>query len=141
MSRRKVSRSKRLAIAQRAAFLCEYCRTPEDFSTDVFNIEHIIPLLHGGAESDDNLAYSCGGCNANKHFHVSGVDPVTIENIPLFHPRKDKWEKHLAWSEDLSMLVGLTAIGRASIELLKLNRIGLVNLRKALLAVGAHPAK
>jgi len=139
MPRRRISRQKRLAIAERARFVCEYCHTPEDFSTDLFNIEHITPILHGGTNKDDNLAYSCGGCNGNKHFHVLGEDPITKIPAPLFHPRKDNWEDHFYWNEDRTLLIGLTEQGRATIDLLKMNRIGLVNLRKALLSYGAHP--
>jgi len=139
MPRRKISPAKRLLIATRAAFLCEYCRIPEDFSTDVFNIEHVNSLLHGGTNADNNMAYSCGGCNANKHFHISWNDPQTGTLVPLFHPRKDKWLEHFSWSEDLTLLAGLTPEGRATIDLLKMNRLGLVNLRKALLSYSAHP--
>jgi 5-methylcytosine-specific restriction endonuclease McrA len=139
MPRRKISRSKRLSIAQRAGFHCEYCKTPEDFSTEVFNIEHVIPLVHGGTDADDNLAYSCGGCNGNKHFHVVWTDPQTEELAPLFHPRKGTWKEHFSWNEDLTLLIGLTPEGRATLNLLRMNRTGLVNLRKALLSYGIHP--
>lgn len=139
MPRRKIPSARRLEIAMRAGFLCEYCHTPEDFTTDTFNIEHILPILHGGSEAEGNLAYSCGGCNGNKHFHISWNDPDSGQSSPLFHPRKDKWEEHFSWSEELILLVGQTRKGRATIDLLKMNRPGLVNLRKALLAYGAHP--
>lgn len=109
---------------------------PEDFSTDVFNIEHVVPLSQAGTSSDENLAYSCEGCNANKHYYTTGTDPETGTTVPLFHPRNNAWEEHFSWSEGL---VGLTPTGRATISLLQMNRPGLVNLRKALLAYGAHP--
>jgi len=68
-------------------------------------------------------------------------DPQTGVNTSLFHPRNDKWQEHFTWNEDLSLLLGSTLKGRATIDLLKLNRPGLVNLRKALVAYGAHPGK
>jgi hypothetical protein len=38
-----------------------------------------------------------------------------------------------------SIVEGITPTGRATVELLKLNRKGVVNLRKALFAYGVHP--
>jgi len=38
-------------------------------------------------------------------------------------------------------VIGLTPTGRATIETLKLNRKGVINLRWALFAVGKHPPK
>lgn len=67
MPRRKFSLARRWQIAQRAGFLCEYCHTPEDFSPDVFDVEHILSLFEGGSNYDENLALACGGCNHNKH--------------------------------------------------------------------------
>ena len=141
MPRRKFAVSKRLLIASRADFLCEYCHTPEDFSPDLFNIEHVIPLSHAGTDGDDNLADAYGGCNGNKHVHVTWNDPQTGVNTLLFHPRNDEWQEHFTWNKDLTFLLGSTPKGRATIDLLKMNRPGLVNLRKALLAYGAHPGK
>ncbi len=37
--------------------------------------------------------------------------------------------------------IGITEIGRATVEALDLNRIGLVNFRRALLKLGVHPPK
>jgi hypothetical protein len=43
------------------------------------------------------------------------------------------------WSDDFTLIVGLTPIGRATVEALQLNREGLVNLRQVLYAMGIHP--
>jgi hypothetical protein len=53
----------------------------------------------------------------------------------------DAWNDHFAWNEDFTLLAGLTPKGRATIDLLKMNRPNLVNFRKALLAYQVHPAK
>lgn len=139
MPRRKFSPAQRWQIAQRAGFLCEYCHTPEDFSPDVFDVEHIISLFEGGSHGDENIALACGGCNNNKHIHSAWIDPSTGLMTPLFHPRKDNWPDHFSWSGDFTLLIGLTPVGRATIDLLQMNRQRLVNLRKALLSYGAHP--
>jgi len=49
------------------------------------------------------------------------------------------WSEHFRWSEDFSEIVGMTPTGRATVEMLKLNRRGLVNLRGVLYAMGKHP--
>jgi hypothetical protein len=46
---------------------------------------------------------------------------------------------HFAWSDDFTLVIGLTPTGRATVEKLQLNRSGLVNLRRVLRAVGEHP--
>ena len=139
MPRRKFTPAQRLQIARRAGFLCEYCHTPEDFSPDTFDIEHITPLFQDGSDDDSNLALACGGCNTNKYVFNTGTDPSTGLPSPLFHPREDKWQDHFSWSEDFTLLIGLTPKGRATIELLQMNRERLLNLGKALLSYGAHP--
>ncbi len=65
--------------------------------------------------------------------------PLTGLSIRLYHPRTDRWSDHFAWSRDLVRIEGLTEIGRATVEVLQLNRDGLVNIRGALVLVGAHP--
>lgn len=141
MQRRKFTPSERYHIAIRALFLCEYCHTPEDFSPDSFDIEHIISIANGGTNDDWNLALACGGCNGSKFIKTSWFDPQTGEHVPLFHPRQDDWNEHFAWSEDWSLIIGLTPVGRATIEKLKMNRPSLVNLRNALVSYNAHPGK
>jgi hypothetical protein len=37
------------------------------------------------------------------------------------------------------MIIGLTPIGRTTVEALQLNREGVVNLRRVLYAMGEHP--
>jgi len=59
--------------------------------------------------------------------------------VPLYHPRQHDWHEHFAWNEDFTKLLGLTAIGRATIEKLQLNREGVMNLRHALGSIGKHP--
>jgi hypothetical protein len=42
-------------------------------------------------------------------------------------------------SDDFTLVIGLTPIGRATIKALQLNREELVNLRRVLYAMGEHP--
>jgi len=106
-----------------------------------FSVEHIIPRQADGETTLDNLALACQGCNGHKYVKTHGVDPVSGELVPLFHPRHQHWRNHFAWSADFTLIIGLTPTGRATVEALQLNREGLVNLRHVLYAMGEHPPR
>jgi hypothetical protein len=139
MTRSGVSRAQRLRIAARANHQCEYCRTPSEFSADSLSVEHVVPRVEGGADSDDNPALACQGCNSRKSTKMQALDPVTGETTPLFHPRRHRWDDHFQWSDDYLYVIGRTPAGRASVATLKMNRVGLVNLRRILFLAGEHP--
>jgi hypothetical protein len=141
MSREYISVSLRQLVIDRAGKSCEYCRSSGDFALESMEIEHVIPVSQGGLMIADNLALACHGCNNYKQARTMGVDPVTEEFVSLYHPRQMLWDTHFAWSEDTTLVIGLTAIGRVTVILLKLNRIGVVNLRRVLTVVGKHPPK
>jgi HNH endonuclease len=141
MSREYISVSLRQLVIDRAAGSCEYCRSSGDFALESMELEHVIPVSQGGLTTADNLALACHGCNNYKQARTMGFDPVTEEFISLYHPREMLWDKHFAWSEDTTFVIGLTAIGRVTVILLKLNRAGVVNLRQILTIVGKHPPK
>ncbi len=92
-----------------------------------------------GTDDLFNLAWSCLCCNNIKHISVTAFDPETEQVVPLFHPRQDVWEDHFKWSEDTTLMIGKTPVGRATIARLQLNRFGLVNYRRVLAAAGEHP--
>lgn len=54
--------------------------------------------------------------------------------MPLFHPRRDRWTDHFAWDD--VMVVGRTAIGRATVKLLAMNDWQRVEVRKNLQSLG-----
>ena len=81
-------------VAQRAAHLCEYCQATETVFNLPFEVEHIIPLIHGGLDDDSNWALSCRSCNLQKSVYVEGIDPETRTTVRLFHPRQDRWAEH-----------------------------------------------
>lgn len=124
---------------RRAQGYCEYCRSPMRYSPDPFAVEHIVPRVAGGGNEPSNLALSCQGCNNLKFVSIEAVDPVTGVMVPLFHPRQQRWSQHFLWSQDTTGVVGRTPIGRATVERLRLNREGVVNLRRVLATIGQHP--
>ena len=126
-------------VFNRANGLCEYCKSPANISPQAFAIEHIIPISKDGKTIPENLALSCQGCNNYKYNKTTAIDWISNEKVILFNPRKHKWNVHFAWSNELIELIGLTAIGRATIDALKLNRNELQNLRHLLATARKHP--
>lgn len=139
MAESRTSSAQRARVLERAKGCCEYCLSQEQYSPDSFAVEHIIPLSRGGANTLENLAFACQGCNNRKYTNTEAVDPVTQAIVLLYHPRQHNWNDHFAWSDDYSLILGLTPIGRATVEKLQLNRAGLVNLRRILAEAGEHP--
>jgi hypothetical protein len=129
---------KRLVTA-RARDCCEYCRSQSRFAPQPFSIEHIVPRQAGGPTTESNLALSCQGCNNHKATKTMAIDPVTEQSAFLFNPRTQHWREHFTWSEGYTLMLGLTPAGRATVNVLRLNRKGLVNLRRVLYAMGEHP--
>jgi len=139
MKKNKIPAPLRLEITARARGFCEYCHSNSEFSDSPFDIEHIFPVSEGGGNISENLALSCHGCNLHKSNKTVGFDVVSEEMVRLYNPRKDIWNDHFAWARSFTFIVGLTPVGRATVETLKLNRKGLVNQRKVLYFFGEHP--
>jgi hypothetical protein len=139
MSERRIPAEVRRFVIERARECCEYYLNQADYSIDSFAVEHILARVRGGTSTPDNLALACQGCNNHKYDRATALDPLSKQQAPLYHPRRDRWEEHFAWSDDLTLLIGLTPTGRATIAALFLNRAGVVNLRRLLVAAGKHP--
>ena len=129
----------RRVVAARARERCEYCRTLEQFATQSFSLDHILPRVAGGATILENLAWACLGCNAYKHTQTHADDSETNERMALFNPRRQTWRDHFDWSDDFTRIVGKTACGRATVHALQLNRPGLINLRRVLVMAKLYP--
>ena len=125
------------AVRRRAQGRCEYCLFPEALARLPFQIDHIIARKHGGVASPDNLAWSCLYCNSYKGSNLSGIDPDTGALVRLFHPRKDAWTEHFRW--EVALLVGRTPIGRATIEVLRINDPDAIAVRASLIQEGVFP--
>jgi len=111
------------------------------YSPDIFEVEHIVPLARGGKTAWENIALACSSCNRYKGARRTAIDPQTGGRVPLFHPRRQRWERHFRWSEDFTEIVGRTATGRATVEALRMNRESVRRLRAALYELGLHPAQ
>jgi hypothetical protein len=67
----------------------------------------------------ETFALACYHCNAHKGPNLSGLDPESGALVRLFHPRQDQWDEHFECNG--VVIVGRTAIGRATVGLLKMN--------------------
>jgi len=125
----------RSLVRRRAGDVCEYCRLPQAASRYVrFHVEHVIARQHGGATEPDNLALACSFCNFHKGPNIAALDPESGQVVPLYHPRRDRWTDHFTWEGTL--VVGLTAVGRATVQLLAMNDWDRVEVRENLQALG-----
>src|SRR5947207_15820147 len=122
-------------VRERAGGLCEYCRLPERVSDLRFVLDHIIAQKHKGATAADNLALACDFCNLHKGSDIAGLDPLNGTLSRLFHPRHDKWTEHFRLDPS-AYLVGLTPMGRATIEVLSMNDDRQIALRRSLINEG-----
>jgi hypothetical protein len=94
-----------------------------------FHVEHIIPRSRNGSSQLDNLAWACPGCNLHKSDRVEVRVAETGELVRLFNPRLDRWNEHFAWHG--YVIRGLTSIGRATVETLRLNDERRLRIREA----------
>ncbi len=125
-------------VWHRAGHCCEYCRMPQDCDDAPFEIDHIIARKHRGATVAENLARTCALCNRRHGPNLAGIDPKTRTIVRLFHPRRHSWRRHFDW--DGPFLVGRTAIGRATVEVLAINLPLRVRHRAQVMAEGTWPA-
>jgi hypothetical protein len=139
MRRRAIPRALRRLVRDRAGNRCEFCRHSASYACAPFVCEHVLPRVRGAGNSMSELAWSCPACNGHKYDKTKAHDPHTGRMVALYNPRRQRWSRHFAWSEDFLLVLGRTATGRATVEALHLNRLELVNLRRALTALGEHP--
>jgi len=124
-----MNESARLLVRTRAGDRCEYCRLPHSAVAFVqFHVDHVIAPQHGGTDDPENLAFACNRCNAFKGTNLAALDSETRMVVRLFDPRNQRWSDHF---HQLGFeILGLTAIGRATVQLLNLNAIERVQLRE-----------
>jgi hypothetical protein len=127
----------RSAVSERARRRCEYCQRPDNQELNAYSheVDHVTARKHGGQTILDNLAYACFDCNRHKGTDLSSIDPRTGKVIHLFNPRTQKWGKHFRLNAD-GMITSLTAVGRATVQLLHFNDFIRVQIRAELIAAG-----
>jgi 5-methylcytosine-specific restriction endonuclease McrA len=119
----------RQLVRRRAKNRCEYCQIHQDQEPLRYHIEHIVPRKHGGKDASNNLALACPHCNLRKGTSQSGIDPRTGKSARLYHPRLDDWEDHFINRD--GEIAGRTAVGRATVKVLRMNENGRAQLRES----------
>ncbi len=102
-------------------------------------VEHLISLAAGGTDDEENLWLACRRCNGFKGILWQGIDPLSGQFANLFNPRLQSWQEHFRWSDDGTLIIGLTECGRASVEALKLNNPEIKVTRRLWVSVGWWP--
>jgi hypothetical protein len=139
MAEERIPDPLRRLVAERARYYCEYCRSQVAYAMQPFSVEHVVPHSRGGLSEEVNLALSCQGCNNHKYIKTAASDPLGGAVVPLFNPRTQKWRDHFLWSNDATHVLGISPTGRDTVVALRLNRDGVVNLRRLLFEHGLHP--
>jgi hypothetical protein len=132
-----IPESLRQAVAARAKNQCEYCLLHERHSIYSHEIDHIIPEKHRGQTIESNLCYACLDCNRNKGSDFASFDPETDEVALLYNPRQSEWADHFRLEG--ARIIPLTASGRVTIFVLKLNDPKRLINRQRLHTLGHYP--
>lgn len=130
MSKIYIPTNFRQIVFERANGCCEYCLIPEMLVLATHQIDHVIAEKHDGATVLENLALSCSLCNQAKGSDIASIDPESGETVRLYHPRKDNWGEHFLFDVESGMIQPLTAIGRVTVKLLRVNRVEYLPVRK-----------
>lgn len=118
---RHIPEALRREVRERAGDRCEYCRIAQAGQEATFHVDHVRPRRHSGETTRENLALACVSCSLRKGARMEAVDPATGETVSLFHPRRHRWREHFRLGDECA-IVGLTAIGRATLTMLQMNR-------------------
>jgi hypothetical protein len=119
-----ISPETRLAVRQRADFVCEFCGVSEIDSAGELTVDHFHPKIRGGTDDLTNLLYCCVRCNQYKADYWSGV----ADAPKLWNPRQEALDVHLLLLAD-GTLYPVTPTGEFTLHRLRLNRVPLVAYR------------
>jgi len=133
----KIPAALRRWVIQRANNRCEYCGISQIGQVATFHIDHVIPVVAGGETTTENLALACVSCSLRKRARQQLEDSETGEVVYIFNPRQQRWNAHFAWNGVEA--IGLTAIGRATVQALDLNRSTMLTIRAEEELRGRHP--
>ena len=137
MSRLYINAELRRLVADRAAYLCEYCLYPEVEGLSC-QVDHIISVKHGGATTADNLCYACIFCNLQKGTDLGSINWQTGELVRFFNPRRDFWGEHFRLDE--AVIQHQTDIGEVTARILDFNGDERILERQTLIASGQYPS-
>lgn len=131
------SASLRRRVVLRAGNRCEYCGLSQLGQAATFHLDHVVPVVAGGVTAFENLALACIHCSLRKGSREMVPDPKSGRSVRLFHPRQQQWNHHFRWSGN--RLVGITAVGRATVDALALNSLEHQIIRSFESLLDRHP--
>ncbi|MCE9638050.1 MAG: HNH endonuclease [Planctomycetes bacterium] len=134
-----VPRQLRALVVARAESRCEYCGLAQEGQEATFHVDHVVPVTADGPTTAANLALACVSCSLRKEARRSATDPTTRRSVPLFHPRRQRWDTHFRWTG--TRVVGVTPTGRATIAALRMNRPLILAIRAEEALRGRHPPR
>ena len=137
MNRFRISAALRRQVRERASGRCEYCLLTEVKAFFPHEPDHIISRKHGGETVLENLALACFDCNRFKGSDIASLDPISGELVALFNPRNQRWSEHFRLNG--GEIIPLTAVGRATETMLRLNLPQRVEARQRWSAMGLYP--
>jgi len=137
MTQTRISAALRREVRERAGERCEYCLLAESEAFFPHEPDHLIARKHGGETVSANLALACLDCNRFKGPNIASLDPITGELVPLFNPRTQRWSEHFKLNG--GRIVPLTAVGRVTEKMLRLNLPVRVEARERWAALGLSP--
>ena len=125
-------------VAERAGHRCEYCHARRPSST-CRSRSNTAPRSRGAPDDESNLALSCRSGNLFKSDQETGIDETTREVVPLFHPRRDRWDEHFRVEPEDGALQGLTPEGRVTVACLRMNRAVHREARRSWMRLKLYP--
>lgn len=76
--RRPISKKTRFEVFKRDQFTCQYCgRHPPEI---ILEVDHILAVVRGGENDEDNLLTSCFDCNRGKGARDLKVAPQSLKD-------------------------------------------------------------
>lgn len=139
MNQVRISASLRYEVRERAEQRCEYCLLHESQAFFPHEPDHLIALKHGGETVSANLALACFDCNRFKGSDIASIDEVSGDLVGLFNPRTQQWLDHFGLEG--GRIIPLTAVGRVTVSLLRLNLPSRVEVRERLAAISQYPGE
>ena len=123
-------------VRQRADGRCEYCRLPQPASAHCPSRSTTSsPATIKAAPASANLASRLRLLQRlQRPEYPRALTPQLASSRPLFNPRRHKWTHHFRYAS--GELIGRTAIGRTTVEVLRINGPNLIALRELLMDDG-----
>src|SRR5262249_54357383 len=114
----------RRLVRERAGGRGEYCLIHQGDTFFPHQPDHVIAITHQGQTEEGHRAGPCFVCNRHKGTALASIDVETGRLVRLFHPRRDRWNRHFRLEG--GVISPRTAVGRVTADLLQFNRPDLV---------------